>query len=104
MGDNQDGKVYLRELAALVDRPMNTLRIAERTGLLPENLLPKRDDRGFRYWTESQAVRLQAWYIETGIKAGVPFERAQPGKRRGAPYKRSEEEARQIVEQAEAAA
>ena len=45
------GRVYIDELAKIVDREMGTIRKWERT-VLPKRLHSKRGYRGWRYWTD----------------------------------------------------
>lgn len=63
-------RVYMRELAAELERSSHTIRGWERDGLLPKALLPKRDDKGWRYWTPSQVVKLKRWMISNGMAPG----------------------------------
>ena len=54
-------RVYIREAAKELNRRMGTLRKWEQTGILPEELLPFRGDRGWRYWTRPQLESLKLW-------------------------------------------
>ena len=49
----EEGRVYIDELAIIVDREMGTIRKWERT-VLPKRLLSKRGHRGWRFWTDRQ--------------------------------------------------
>jgi hypothetical protein len=49
----EEGRVYIDELAKLVDRELGTIRKWERL-LLPKRLYSKRGYRGWRYWTDKQ--------------------------------------------------
>ena len=58
------------ELARRVDRRPATIRNWQRLKLLPEGLLPKRDERNHRYWTEEQVEGIKKWLIEADIRPG----------------------------------
>lgn len=49
----EDGRVYIDELASIVDREMGTIRKWERT-VLPNRLQSRRGHRGWRFWTDKQ--------------------------------------------------
>ena len=49
----EEGRVYIDELAKIVDRELGTIRKWERL-LLPKRLHSKRGYRGWRYWTDKQ--------------------------------------------------
>ena len=49
----EKGRVYIDELAPILNREMGTLRKWERENL-PKRLHPKRGYRGWRYWTDKQ--------------------------------------------------
>ena len=49
----EEGRVYIDELAKIVDRELGTIRKWERQ-LLPKRLYSKRGYRGWRYWTDAQ--------------------------------------------------
>lgn len=63
-------RVYMRELARLLDRSSHTIRGWERDGLLPRGLRPHRDEKDWRYWTPQQAERLQSWLTGNGMAPG----------------------------------
>lgn len=58
------------EVADALDRVPHTLRIWEYHGKLPDNLLPRRDERGWRWWTEEQIEALKAWVISEDMRPG----------------------------------
>ena len=49
----EEGRVYIDELAKIVDREMGTIRKWERQRL-PKRLLSRRGHRGWRFWTDKQ--------------------------------------------------
>jgi hypothetical protein len=66
------GRVYIDELAKIVDRQMGTLRKWERFSL-PKRLLPKRGYRGWRYWTDKQVwgeKGIIEWMKENDMRPG----------------------------------
>lgn len=72
--------VYITEAAELLDRRPGTLRKWEREGRLPEDLLPKRDERQHRYWTEKQIELIKSWMYEVDLRPGkgLPHNTKQP--------------------------
>lgn len=66
-------KVYLIELAEKINRKPNTIRIWERNGILPKKLVPKRDDRGWRYWTPKQVEDMKVWMEREHVGPGRGF-------------------------------
>lgn len=71
-------RIYLRELADQIDRRMNTIRLWERDGVLPEDLLPHRDERQWRYWTPQQVKRIKAWMKREGRAPGIGLRNVTP--------------------------
>lgn len=66
------GRVYIDELAKIVDREMGTIRKWERT-TLPKRLHSKRGYRGWRYWTDAQVWGdrgIVAWMKENDVRPG----------------------------------
>lgn len=53
--------ISIRELAGRIDRQIPTIRKWEKNKVLPEHLLPTRDSRGRRYWTEAQVKEIVRW-------------------------------------------
>ena len=68
----EEGRVYIDELAKLVDREMGTIRKWERFDL-PKRLLSKRGYRGWRYWTDKQV------YGKDGILIWMDNNDMRPG-------------------------
>ena len=63
-------RIYIREAAVELNRRMGTLRKWEQIGILPEELVPQRGDRGWRYWTRPQLNALKDWIRETDRRPG----------------------------------
>lgn len=63
-------KIYIREVAELLNRRMATLRKWEQLGILPDHLRPHRGERGWRYWTPEQIEGIRQWLRETDRRAG----------------------------------
>lgn len=81
-------KIYISDLAEIVNRKPTTIRHWERMGLLPKHLLSERGMRGWRYWSPEQVE---------GIKQWMKDEDMRPGK--GLPhYKPNEEELKRHLE------
>src|SRR5436190_21429959 len=66
----QAERVYIREAAELLNRRMATLRKWEQLGLLPDDLLPHRGGRGWRYWTPEQIEGIRQWLKDTDRRPG----------------------------------
>lgn len=70
---NMNKRLQIIDVAHELDRVPHTLRTWEREGRLPEELLPHRDERGWRYWTEDQVEGLKKWIIDEQIRPGSYF-------------------------------
>lgn len=66
----KDKRLAIGEVAEILNRKPHTLRVWEYQNKLPKKLLPHRDERGWRYWTDSQVEGLKAWLIENDIRPG----------------------------------
>jgi len=67
-------KIYIGEVAERLNRKPHTVRVWIYQKKLPKALLPKRDKRNWRYWTEDQVAGLEAWLIEEDIRPGKGLE------------------------------
>lgn len=66
-----DEKYYrVSEVARELNRVPHTLRMWEYHGRLPRHLIPKRDARGWRIWTESQIEGLKQWVVDNDMRPG----------------------------------
>lgn len=63
-------RIYIREAADLLNRRMATLRKWEQLGVLPDDLLPHRGTRGWRYWTPEQINGIREWIRKTDRRPG----------------------------------
>jgi hypothetical protein len=63
-------RIYMRELSKQIDRNSHTIRGWERDKILPRGLVPHRDDKGWRYWTDSQVVKMKEWMGTNGMAPG----------------------------------
>lgn len=50
----EPGRIYIGELAFVVNRTLNCIRKWELYEQLPKSLMPKRGTSGWRYWTDKQ--------------------------------------------------
>lgn len=66
-------RLKINDVAHYLGRVPHTVRTWQREGRLPEHLLPQRDERGWRYWTEEQAEGIKQWLIEEDIRPGSYF-------------------------------
>lgn len=66
----QDKLYSIGEVAEELNRVPHTLRIWEYHNRLPENLLPSRDERGWRWWTHEQVEALKEWVITEDMRPG----------------------------------
>lgn len=71
-------RVYLKEMAREIDRRETTIRLWEREGVLPEELRAHRDEKGWRYWTPGQVVRIKAWMRRDGRAPGSGLRNVRP--------------------------
>lgn len=58
------------EVAQRLDRVPHTVRVWEYSGRLPAHLMPQRDERGWRWWTEAQVEGIKKWLIDEDIRPG----------------------------------
>jgi len=58
------------EVADELDRVPHTIRIWIYQHRLPEELMPQRDERNWRYWTEEQVEKLKVWVVENDMRPG----------------------------------
>ena len=69
-----EDRIYIGDVAAELNRVPHTVRMWEhRPGFLPKGLLPKRDERGWRYWTPEQVDGLKKWLIDADVRPGKAF-------------------------------
>lgn len=71
-------QVGIKEAAELLNRQPATLRHWERSGQLPAELMPSRDARGWRYWTESQVDAIATWMRDTDRRPGKGLPHYKP--------------------------
>jgi DNA-binding transcriptional MerR regulator len=70
-GQGHEDAIYISELAAFLDRRIATIRMWDRTGLLPPDLKPFRDERNNRYWIKEQLPGLREWTSSRSVAAGL---------------------------------
>jgi DNA-binding transcriptional MerR regulator len=73
-----DREVFMSELSELVNRKPATIRHWHRTGVLPKELLPQKNSRGWRYWTPKQAEGIKTWLRKTDRRPGRGLPHYQP--------------------------
>lgn len=67
-------RLYIGDVSAELGRVPHTIRMWERRpGFLPAALKPKRDDRGWRYWTPEQVDAIKKWLVDEDIRPGKAF-------------------------------
>lgn len=76
-------RIYIGELAKVVDRRVNTVRGWCRAGWLPETLMPKREELangtlGWRYWTSVQVAEIVAWMKKRNLYPGSGLVNFEP--------------------------
>jgi hypothetical protein len=67
---NQNKRIYIGECAEKLGRKAHTVRVWIYQDKLPKKLLPKRDERNWRYWTEEQVEGLKRWIVNESIYPG----------------------------------
>ena len=65
----------ISDTAHALGRVPHTLRVWEYQERLPADLLPHRDERGWRYWTDEQIEKLKQWIIDEDMRPGKAFRR-----------------------------
>lgn len=68
------------EVADELDRVPHTIRIWIYQNRLPDELLPQRDERNWRYWTEDQLDGLKQWVIDQDMRPGKGLNTVQSNK------------------------
>lgn len=63
----------ISEAAKRLDRVAHTLRLWEYQERLPDRLMPSRDSRGWRVYTEAQVDELKQWMIDEDMRPGKAF-------------------------------
>lgn len=66
---NQD-RHYIGEVAENLNRKPHTIRVWIYQDKLPEDLLPFRDEKNWRYWTSEQIEGLKQWIIDFDVRPG----------------------------------
>lgn len=67
---DDDGLIYIDELASIINREVGTIRKWHRTGKLPKRLEPKRGRRGWRCWTPAQVEGIKRWMTKNDMRPG----------------------------------
>lgn len=78
MTTNTTAEVGIVELGELINRRPATIREWERQKLLPQKLLPRRDTRNRRLWTQEQAKGILAWMHKTKRYPGKGLKGYEP--------------------------
>lgn len=71
-------QVGITQAAKFLDREPGTLRKWERDKVLPDELLPKRDDQNRRYWSQEQLDRIKKWLLDTDRRPGKGLKHYKP--------------------------
>lgn len=75
-------RIYIGELAEMVDRRVNTVRQWERSGRLPEHLRSIRADtdsgHGWRHWTPEQVAEICKWMKKERLYPGAGLANFDP--------------------------
>ena len=63
------------EVSKRLDRVPHTIRQWERDNRLPEELLPGRNENGWRVWSVEQVELIKQWIIDSDLRPGksLPF-------------------------------
>lgn len=80
MSDTDNKRLQIADVAHSLGRVSHTIRVWEREGRLPDDLLPQRDDRGWRYWTPEQVEGIRQWLIDEDIRPGSFFRKKKKEK------------------------
>lgn len=68
-------RVYMAEAEQLLERNRSSIRVWEDRGWLPSELMPHRDENGWRYWTRAQIDGIKRWMSERNQGRSVPGRR-----------------------------
>lgn len=68
------------EVADELDRVPHTIRIWMYQNRLPKELLPQRDERNWRYWTEEQLEGLKKWVVQMDMRPGKGLQTVKSNK------------------------
>jgi hypothetical protein len=79
MGESK--QVFIRDLARIVDREVGTIRGWERDERLPKKLMPKRNDRDWRYWSPAQVEGIKKWMKKNDMRPGSALAKPENEKR-----------------------
>ena len=82
-------RISISEAAELLDRREHTLRVWEYNDMLPERLRPRRDERGWRYWTPEQIEEIQRWLVDEDIRPGKGLKGYRPTPEKLAEHRRN---------------
>lgn len=63
-------RLYIGEVAESLNRKPHTVRVWLYQHRLPEHLIPHRDERNWRYWTDEQLEGLKLWLVEADLRPG----------------------------------
>ena len=63
-------RMYIGEVAEELNRVSHSIRIWIYKGIVPNHLLPQRDERNWRYWTREQVEGLKIFMIESDLRPG----------------------------------
>ena len=74
MAKREPGYNGIKVTAEAVGRAPHTLRIWEYQHRLPKHLIPTRDERGHRQWTDKQIEGIKSWIIESDLRPGKALE------------------------------
>lgn len=73
-----ESRVYIVELGEAVNRRPATIRQWERSGILPKELLPQRNERDWRFWTSAQVEGIKKWMRDQDLRPGKGLAHYQP--------------------------
>jgi hypothetical protein len=83
-------RIGIKEAAAYLDREPGTLRKWERDKVLPDELLPARDDQNRRYWTQGQLDTIKQWLVDTDRRPGKGLKHYKPSPEKLAEHLRNQ--------------
>ena len=63
-------RLYIGDLARELNRVPHTIRVWCYDERLPEDLMPARDENGWRWWTREQAEGIKQWIEDTDFRPG----------------------------------
>jgi hypothetical protein len=94
----KETQIFIHQASEELGRRPATIRDWERRGLLPKWLRSKRNDRGWRFWTQPQIEGIKAWMIRNDMRPGKGLPHYKPDAEQVAKHINGQRKPRRKVE------